>query len=98
MTGLVRRNGSSSNTVGSIHRLTQIDGLIQRVIVIGESSSYRDYLYIENTIIMKHLLCDLLPGHSVAKGYLRILLKTTFQCSLNNPSGKSNSYKQNPNW
>ena len=75
---------------------TQIDGLVGRIIMVGQHSARTDYPHVIDSIVAKHLFRNFTSRHPVGQRNLGIFLKLTLQAALHQITDNCNAYKYNP--
>ena len=59
MSALVGSHGSSSNRIRLIHRITQVERLVGRIVVVGQIACHVGDAHILQPETVKHHLCHL---------------------------------------
>ena len=72
----------------------EVDGFVSRVIMVGQLAFDTRDLYIIDTMVMEHFLCDLASGET--EGLLGIALELTLERSGDDPAGECDTDKNDP--
>ena len=96
VSALMGSYGSGHDTVAGVNALAQVDGLVGRVVVVGQMTGRTSNLHIIDAVVVEHLTSHVGACHTIACRYLRVFLELVLQVHLHQPAHNGYADKYNP--